>query len=110
MARISESELEGYDVDFLRKMCKEVCENLNVDIMEKEILIRVIMWKENMTCKFPVGGYKEWLEKEKNNKKEEKSNNMSPSSPSSFIKNDDWSVDTNDLEDWGDNWVNINNN
>lgn len=68
MARISEGELDSYDIELLKNMCIETNINENmINTMNKNFLIKLIMWKERQTEKFAVGEYekyKQTLEKQ----------------------------------------------
>lgn len=64
MSRISESELEGYDIEFLKKMCLEVDVNENlIKTLNKNFLIKIIMWKEKQSEKWAIGEYEKYKEK-----------------------------------------------
>lgn len=61
MSRISQTELEGYNIEMLKNMCRDCnMDNNSLNTDNKEWLIKIIMFKERITCKWLIGGYLEY--------------------------------------------------
>ena len=61
MSRLTEKELESYDIEIVKNIALEGSINSNmINTMNKDFLIKIILWKDKQSEKWAIGEYLEY--------------------------------------------------
>ena len=89
MSRLSEAELESYDLEVLHNIAKEAGMNSNmINTMNKDFLIKIILFKDKQTEKWAVGEYHKYKEEQINEFNKYTKNPEKEKSTSALILNE----------------------